>query len=363
MRTLRFIVDGQIIMADPGCDFSDLIPGSEKYLQAEFLFSPDWDGLSKTAVFYSALGYKYEPQTLSDGKTCIIPADALKKRIFKVQVCGENTDGSIVPTNKIIVAQTGNSVTTPSTPSTAIKLLTELYLNTTFGPDSAYNANVINAVIQDILESKQDNLVSGENIKTINGQSIVGPGDIPIESGSGSEFNIVEVATDGEFEPTDIYNAIGMNEVIIGLLAMIDEIEPSIIAKFDTIFKTKQDILVSGESIKTINGQSVLGSGDIPIEGGSDVNIIDFDHDNISEDTVFNDNDIYNANGILRMLFIIEDAINGCEFTGQKTNIIDENSDDFQYPSAKAAYEYGQSILAEVRGDLDTVEALVGGVE
>lgn len=32
---------------------------------------------------------------------------------------------------------------------------------------------------------------------------------------------------------------------------------------------TRQEKLVSGENIKTINGQSVLGSGDIPISGGS----------------------------------------------------------------------------------------------
>ena len=34
----------------------------------------------------------------------------------------------------------------------------------------------------------------------------------------------------------------------------------------------KQDTLVSGTNIKTINGGSVLGSGDITISGGSSVN-------------------------------------------------------------------------------------------
>jgi hypothetical protein len=31
----------------------------------------------------------------------------------------------------------------------------------------------------------------------------------------------------------------------------------------------KQDVLVSGTNIKTINGTSILGSGNLPIEGGS----------------------------------------------------------------------------------------------
>lgn len=37
----------------------------------------------------------------------------------------------------------------------------------------------------------------------------------------------------------------------------------------------KQDKLVSGQSIKTINGQDILGEGDITIEGGGDTSHIE----------------------------------------------------------------------------------------
>ena len=47
---------------------------------------------------------------------------------------------------------------------------------------------------QDIT-GKQDKLVSGENIKTINGQSILGEGDIQIQGGGGSEVPIVDHGT------------------------------------------------------------------------------------------------------------------------------------------------------------------------
>ena len=40
MRTLKFIVEGQIIKQDPSCDFTNLVPGTEGYLRAEFSFSP-----------------------------------------------------------------------------------------------------------------------------------------------------------------------------------------------------------------------------------------------------------------------------------------------------------------------------------
>lgn len=50
------------------------------------------------------------------------------------------------------------------------------------------------------LENKQDTLVSGTNIKTINGASILGSGDLTIEGGSGSgtsvEANPTDLATD-----------------------------------------------------------------------------------------------------------------------------------------------------------------------
>ena len=68
----------------------------------------------------------------------------------------------------------------------------------------------VNENIDDIYIEKQDTLVSGTNIKTINSTSILGSGNIALQSN-----------------------------------------------------------LVSGTNIKTINGNSVLGSGDLVISGGS----------------------------------------------------------------------------------------------
>lgn len=90
MRTLKFIVEGQTIKPDPRCDFSGLVPGLQGHLQAEFTFSKEWISTPKVVAFYSRLGNEYPPQVLKDGKTCIIPAEALQKRIFKVQVLGKN---------------------------------------------------------------------------------------------------------------------------------------------------------------------------------------------------------------------------------------------------------------------------------
>lgn len=109
MRTLKFIVDKQIIKRDPNCDFKNLVPGTEGYLQAEFSFSPEWQGCKKVAAFFSPMGAEYPPQVLEDGKTCMIPSEALEGRRFKIQVLGKK-DGFKLTTNKVTVSQNGGKV-------------------------------------------------------------------------------------------------------------------------------------------------------------------------------------------------------------------------------------------------------------
>lgn len=109
MRTLKFIVDGQTIIQDPNCDFSGLVPGTADYLKAEFSFSPGWKNYVKVAEFSSRLGTEYEPQILKDGYSCMIPAEATKKRFFKIKILGKSavTAPLRIETNKITIDQNG----------------------------------------------------------------------------------------------------------------------------------------------------------------------------------------------------------------------------------------------------------------
>lgn len=90
------------------------------------------------------------------------------------------------------------------------------------------------------LATKQDSLISGHNIKTINGQDVLGQGDIEISGGG---------TVDSELNETS-ENPV-QNKVIT------------------TALNGKQDSLVSGTTIKTINGNSILGEGNIEITGGT----------------------------------------------------------------------------------------------
>ena len=109
MRILKFIVNGQIITKDPNCDFDGLIPGSNGYLKAEFSFSPEWKNYAKVASFWSVMGKEYTPKKITDDRNCIIPAEALQKRTFKIQVVGMDINGNKIKTNKVAVSQNGKT--------------------------------------------------------------------------------------------------------------------------------------------------------------------------------------------------------------------------------------------------------------
>lgn len=109
MRTIKFIVEGQIIRLDPSCNLDELVPGYPGPVQAEFSFSSDWNGATKIASFFSRLGHEYDPKILYDGKSCVIPAEALQKRYFKVKIFGRKR-GETITTNKVAVRQNGGKV-------------------------------------------------------------------------------------------------------------------------------------------------------------------------------------------------------------------------------------------------------------
>lgn len=96
--------------------------------------------------------------------------------------------------------------------------------------------------LQEALDGKQETLVSGENIKKINGESILGNGNIVV-SGSGGTITIDSELSETSENPVE-------NKVITQAL------------------NQKQDTLESGTNIKTVNGESIIGSGNLHIQEG-----------------------------------------------------------------------------------------------
>ena len=105
MRSLKFNVSGQIVRPDQSCDFTGLVPGTEGYLKAEFSFSEEWNGCGKIAEFMRYATSEPESVKLV-GDACVIPAEALKGKAFKVSVIGIRR-GFRIQTNMTEVRQDG----------------------------------------------------------------------------------------------------------------------------------------------------------------------------------------------------------------------------------------------------------------
>lgn len=165
------------------------------------------------------------------------------------------------------------------------------------------DGNKIDALDKE-MATKQDLLVSGTNIKTINSQSLLGEGNIEIESGSNIPFLFINSTThlSGDFAavknaianktPFELYyvNILGYGDIAAPEVCFVSgeniqatfhfesttanhtvvqtTITPTGVSA-DTSYHSYQEQLVSGTNIKTINGQDILGSGNLDISGGT----------------------------------------------------------------------------------------------
>lgn len=80
-----------------------------------------------------------------------------------------------------------NKITTPPTTSELIGKVNELVdaIPNVTSTYTATGADAVNGIaVSNAIATKQDNLVSGTNIKTINGTSLLGNGNIVIETSS-----------------------------------------------------------------------------------------------------------------------------------------------------------------------------------
>ena len=138
------------------------------------------------------------------------------------------------------------------------------------GITDSQNLDNIIANIQLEIAKKQVALISGTNIKTINGQSILGSGNIQINSGSNYELPAATTNTRGGIkigsgvivDNTDVLHA-KVNEST-GLSITNNGIE----IKLGTGLKVGYQNRIE-TNLKTINRQPIEGSGNIEIQGDS----------------------------------------------------------------------------------------------
>jgi hypothetical protein len=173
-------------------------------------------------------------------------AGGADEMLQKGQNLSELTDASVARTNlglgTAAVANTGTGATnvilgndarlTDSRAPTgsAGGVLSGTYPNPSFAVDMATQSE-----LDAVAGAKQNTLVSGTNIRTINSTTLLGSGDIAVQPTlvSGTNIRTINSTT-----------LLGSGNVAV------------------------QETLVSGTNIKTVNGATLLGSGDVTIQGG-----------------------------------------------------------------------------------------------
>lgn len=277
---------------------------------------------------------------------------------------GGGTGGAVSSVN----GQTGDVIITPASLNVYTRAEVDAAINAETTErqkqDSALGGMIAaeTAARERAVATKQDTLVSGTNIKTINGQSVLGAGNIAIQGGTSNWDDITgkpefaEVATTGSYNdlsdkpeiPSDYienitdsdtefsidtafnyksgkkyslsFSKTGGFDVIIGGVGDTQRkinlsIDTDIIATKEdladyqpvgdyatkTELASKQDTLVSGTNIKTINGQTLLGEGNIEIQGGGTITVD-------SELSTTSENPVQNK--------VITNAINGKQDAG-----------------------------------------------
>lgn len=277
---------------------------------------------------------------------------------------GGGTGGAVSSVN----GQTGDVIITPASLNVYTRAEVDAAINAETTErqkqDSALGGMIAaeTAARERAVATKQDTLVSGTNIKTINGESILGEGNIAIQGGTSNWDDITgkpefaEVATTGSYNdlsdkpeiPSDYIENITDSDtefsidtafnyksgkkyslsfsktsgfdVVIGGVGDTQRkinlsIDTDIIATKEdladyqpvgdyatkTELASKQDTLVSGTNIKTINGQTLLGEGNIEIQGGGTITVD-------SELSTTSENPVQNK--------VITNAINGKQDAG-----------------------------------------------
>lgn len=149
--------------------------------------------------------------------------------------------------------------------------------------------NLDNYALKTDLNGKQDKLVSGTNIKTINGTSILGEGNIVLSSESGAAIDDSKVSTTSTYSSSKIDTTYAKSEDVYTKDEVFTKVEINeSLSKYDTAFPT--DIVVDANKMylyhdgtaiagqtpvefKTVGGVSIFGSGNIEAGSSGGINV------------------------------------------------------------------------------------------
>ena len=194
--------------------------------------------------------------------------------------------------NELNEAISGKADTSAVTEAVSGKMDTSTFNTYSANTDAriAEDEEVTAAGLNSLNSNKQDKLTAGENI-TINGNVISAAGGNNVIELTQAQYDaLTDIDPDAFYIITDADGGVTTGQV----QTMIN-----------TAIATKQDTLVSGTNIKTINNESLLGSGNIDIQGGSSINVV--------QATGTSTGDVMSQNAVTSS---INKKLNSVDFTG-----------------------------------------------
>lgn len=187
------------------------------------------------------------------------------EQVFMYQIVVQTSASYTANAAKIVIAAVRRVLTKLASSATSLPATQHNQLT---GRDIA-DGHTIGAItgLQSALNAKQDTLVSATNIKTVNSNSLLGSGDVSV--GTVTSVAALTIGTTG----TDIGSTVATNTttpVITLNIPTASATNRGALSSGDwSTFNDKQDLLVSGTNIKTINGTSVLGGGNITVSASA----------------------------------------------------------------------------------------------
>ena len=227
--------------------------GSEGNTYVEYLYvNGQWEELGKFKVNIDLSGYATEEWVNSQG--FLKEHQDISNLATKAEL--ETKQDTI---NDLETIRSGAAKGATALQEVPSEYVTETELNNKGYLTSVPDTYALKSDIPDIT-TKQDTLVSGTNIKTINGNSLLGSGDITIEGGSGN------------VDLSDYYTKTQTNALVSPKLSQVTLTQ----AEYDAL-QTKENnvlyVISDAEDLKfkTINGQQITGDGDITIDTNVDL--------------------------------------------------------------------------------------------
>jgi len=110
-----------------------------------------------------------------------------------------------------------------------------------------------------IAPSKQDLLVSGTNLKTINSNSLLGSGDVAVQDVLVSGTNLKSINSTSLLGAGDL----AVQEVLVSGTNLKSINSTTLLGSGDLAV---QEVLVSGTNLKSINSTTLLGSGNLAVQ-------------------------------------------------------------------------------------------------